>query len=429
MMPETPVLTSTGRTVREAVESASGAFSDAACRRLIADLLRAVERQQTLHAPHRIIMPDTVLVQADGAAELLAPLDEDDSPLQPPVAADLKAIAAVAHYAISGESPPAGALLPRGLAFEDDLLQAIDACLYGDRNTRPQTVEDMRRLLGMPPGVPMATPALVEPAIVEPAIVEPVKAAPAPAAASMADELEQAIAGLAAAVGVQDDADAVPHNIPAAPLQQPAPQADRIAAAEPVKAAREATPTAAVSAAAVTKPPPRASRWLLACLAVGLLGAGGLALYQKGRQAGAEAVLAAAAQPGAEAAVQPAAPAAAMRSAAAVPPIADPAPAGAVPRQQTPPAPTSAAAAATPAAVGATATPAGRPLSVTYQLRIKPWGEIWVDGVKRGISPPLKTLTLSGVHRVRIDNPDFPSQEMTVGTAQDTSNRIDYDFR
>jgi hypothetical protein len=106
--------------------------------------------------------------------------------------------------------------------------------------------------------------------------------------------------------------------------------------------------------------------------------------------------------------------------AAAVPPIADPAPAAAAPRQQTPPAAASAASAA---------APAGRPPSVTYQLRIKPWGEIWVDGVKRGISPPLKTLTLSGVHRVRIDNPDFPSQEMTVGTAQDTSNRIDYDFR
>lgn len=422
MMPETPVLTSTGRTVREAVESTSGAFSDAACRRLIADLLRAVERQQALRAPHRIIMPDTVLVQADGAAELLAPLDEDGAPLQPPVAADLKAIAAVAHFAISGESPPAGALLPRGLAFEDDLLQAIDACLYGDRNTRPQTVEDMRRLLGMPPGVPMATPALVEPAfvepaIVEPALVEPVTAAPAPAAASMADELEQAIAGLAAAVGVQNDAEAIPHDIPAA-------QADRIAAAEPVKAARvaPAIPTAAASVAAVTKPPPRASRWLLACLAVGLLGAGGLALYQKGRQAGAEAVLATAAQRGADPAVQPAAPApaAAVPAAAAVPPIADPAPAAAAPRQQTPPAAASAASAA---------APAGRPPSVTYQLRIKPWGEIWVDGVKRGISPPLKTLTLSGVHRVRIENPDFPSQEMTVGTAQDTSNRIDYDFR
>lgn len=423
MMPETPVLTSTGRTVREAVESASGAFSDAACRRLIADLLRTVERQQALHAPHRIIMPDTVLVQADGAAELLAPLDEDDAPLQPPVAADLKAIAAVAHYAISGESPPAGALLPRGLAFEDDLLQAIDACLYGDRNTRPQTVEDMRRLMGMPPGVPMATPALVEPAIVEPAIVEPalvepVTAAPAPAAASMADELEQAIAGLAAAVGVQDDADAIPHHTSAAPVKQTAPQDDGVAAAEPVKAKAVAAPPAATAAAT----PPRASRWLLACLAVGVLGAGGLALYQKGRQAGAEAVLAAATQPAAPA------PAAAAPAVAAVPPIADPAPVAAAPPQQSPPAPTSAAAAATPAPVSA-AAPAARPPSVTYQLRIKPWGEIWVDGVKRGISPPLKTLTLSGVHRVRIDNPDFPSQEMTVGTAQDTSNRIDYDFR
>jgi hypothetical protein len=152
------------------------------------------------------------------------------------------------------------------------------------------------------------------------------------------------------------------------------------------------------------------SRPLLACLAIGLLGAAGFFIYDKGRQAGAEAVLAAA---------PPAARQAEVPTVAPAPPL-----------EAAPP-----AEAAAPPSVPAEA-PAAAPMqaraalvSTTYKLMIKPWGEVYVDGVKRGISPPLKTLTLSGAHTVRIDNPDFPSQTFNVEAGADTSTRIEHAFQ
>lgn len=47
----------------------------------------------------------------------------------------------------------------------------------------------------------------------------------------------------------------------------------------------------------------------------------------------------------------------------------------------------------------------------TLALRIQPWGEIWVDGVKHGVSPPLREIQLpAGVRSVEIRNPSFPGQ-------------------
>lgn len=452
MMPETPVLhASASRTVREVVHATPGVVTDAWCRQLIADLLRAVESQHALHSPHRIIMPDTVLVGDHGAATLLAPADDEDddaAQLQPPVAADLRAVAAVAYFAISGESPPAGALAPRAPpAISAGLLQAIDACLYGERAGRPQSVDDMRRLMG----IAVAAPSQMEEQAPAPAHTEE----PAPPPASVADELEEAIAGLAAAVGVRVDADMPPE--PLAGQTYPAPAATAPAAVAPAAMAPDLTqlPAPAIAPpvmaavpleqpapAAAAKPPApvapvaaaprRATPWLLlACLAIGLLGAGGFALYERGRQAGAEAVLAATPPQGVTADAAPAATAVPVADAAAAPSaigaVTETAQAAA---PAMPPAPaTPPARAAATSATAATAATAATPASITYQLRIKPWGEIYVDGVKRGISPPLKTLTLTGQHNVRIVNPDFPSQEMTVGGEQDNSTRIDHDFR
>ena len=72
--------------------------------------------------------------------------------------------------------------------------------------------------------------------------------------------------------------------------------------------------------------------------------------------------------------------------------------------------------------------PSSAPASATYKLIIKPWGTVYVDGVKRGISPPLKTLTLSGEHTIRIDNPEFSSRTIIVHPGKDTSTRIEHAF-
>jgi hypothetical protein len=39
-------------------------------------------------------------------------------------------------------------------------------------------------------------------------------------------------------------------------------------------------------------------------------------------------------------------------------------------------------------------------------LAVKPWAEVWVDGVRRGVSPPMKQLTLPvGRHTIELRNP------------------------
>lgn len=57
--------------------------------------------------------------------------------------------------------------------------------------------------------------------------------------------------------------------------------------------------------------------------------------------------------------------------------------------------------------------PAGKP--GTLKLAIQPWGEIYVDGGKRGISPPLKSLNLPpGKHKIEIRNGSFTPYKETI---------------
>ncbi len=75
-----------------------------------------------------------------------------------------------------------------------------------------------------------------------------------------------------------------------------------------------------------------------------------------------------------------------------------PKPAASVPPARSEP---SAASAEPPAASGTTG-------SVT--LAISPWGEVFVDGRSRGVSPPLRTLDLPpGPHTIEVRNTTFPS--------------------
>ncbi|MFL6709666.1 MAG: hypothetical protein ACJ8HI_15815, partial [Massilia sp.] len=166
-------------------------------------------------------------------------------------------------------------------------------------------------------------------------------------------------------------------------------------------------------------PPARASRWVLGSVAIALLAAAGYGLYQHGRQAGAESVLASTAAPAPVPAVADAAPLPASAAASMEPePAVEAAPL---------PAPAPEPAAAATSAGTAPAVAAG-PATATYKLIIKPWGTVYVDGVKRGISPPLKSLTLTGEHTIRIDNPDFHSRTINVRPGKDNTTRIEHAF-
>ncbi len=67
--------------------------------------------------------------------------------------------------------------------------------------------------------------------------------------------------------------------------------------------------------------------------------------------------------------------------------------------------------------------------SGTMQIQVKPWGNILVDGVSRGVSPPLKQLVLSeGKHQIRVVNPHFPDHVVDVVITSRKTVKIAHDF-
>jgi hypothetical protein len=67
--------------------------------------------------------------------------------------------------------------------------------------------------------------------------------------------------------------------------------------------------------------------------------------------------------------------------------------------------------------------------SGTLFLAVKPWGEVYVDGRKIGITPPLKSFDVpAGRHIVTITNSSLPIYEREVTLEPDTMFRVVYDF-
>ncbi|HTP99024.1 MAG TPA: protein kinase [Casimicrobiaceae bacterium] len=109
---------------------------------------------------------------------------------------------------------------------------------------------------------------------------------------------------------------------------------------------------------------------------------------------------------------------AATSVAAPEPAVKPPALGPATPPSATPPAAPAAAVAAAPP------KPMGR-----VALAVTPWGEVYVDGRKRGVSPPMQELRVTpGKHVVEIRNTTFPPFQDTVDVAADGVVRIKHKF-
>ncbi|MBE0626020.1 MAG: PEGA domain-containing protein [Burkholderiales bacterium] len=64
------------------------------------------------------------------------------------------------------------------------------------------------------------------------------------------------------------------------------------------------------------------------------------------------------------------------------------------------------------------------------KLAITPWGEVYVDGRKRGVSPPLRDVGISaGMHQIEVRNPSFASHIKTVEAKAGDQIRIKHKFR
>ena len=82
--------------------------------------------------------------------------------------------------------------------------------------------------------------------------------------------------------------------------------------------------------------------------------------------------------------------------------------------------------AATTASTPDTARESGEAL---ISFAISPWGEIYIDGKKAGISPPLKELTIpAGKHRIEIRNLNFTPFSETIDVKPESTKHIKYIF-
>lgn len=98
------------------------------------------------------------------------------------------------------------------------------------------------------------------------------------------------------------------------------------------------------------------------------------------------------------------------------------------------PATQAAPAAQAPEAAAATTDEAPKPkplaVPVTVRLDIRPWGEVWINGIARGISPPVKELRLiPGKYQVVLRNADLPPYRGTLEIKAGKSAVISHVFQ
>jgi hypothetical protein len=389
-----------GRTVRDIVEYSPEQVNEVWCRKIFRQILQSLELQYAMHMPHRAITPDTIVFHENGEP-LLIPLDV--GPEEAREAEDLNALARIVHYAITRELAPAGPLEGRVEGYSDSLVKAVDRCMDPDPARRPQSITELRDLLGIVPLGPPVGAALAS-HMMPPFDDEPGDAAgdvphrapdAAPAAAhppgatnppsflqkgergrrgiNLNGRQRWAIAGggaifvalVLAMFAEMRDSGSFDHIVLTLP-QRADPPRSQDAAGVPAASGRYLTDdepgTTATTAPAVAPP---------------------------------DAAAANMAMDGTTAASTPAA----VPAAPAQPATAAPLP-------------------------GVVVTPEGN----VYRLKIQPWGVVYVDGVDRGVSPPVKRLTLApGRHSIRITNPNFHDRVLDIDTAS-AGGQIAVDF-
>lgn len=404
-----------GRTVRDIVEYSPDQVNEVWCRKIFRQVLQSLELQYAMRMPHRPITPDTIVFHDNGEPLLLPAPDASGEGSE---AGDLNALARVLHYAITRELMPSGPLQGRAPGYSDSLVTAVDRCMAPDPAARPQSIEALRALLGIVPlGPPVA--ARAEQAVRE---IEARDAHATPAFAPAPEPAPPAAAAPTPAAAFLDDG-ARPH-VPA-PEPQAAPAvAPAFAAASEAAPVRLSHPSSTAPAAdalpaflqAAAAPRRRLvlnrwQRWAVAAGGGALLLALALVVFAEMREdASYDRIVLSLPQ---------------VEDRRAAPPAA--APADAMP-QPTPQAPA-------PAAAGTPSTAAGTPSAgaaavhpghladtpadgIAYKLQIQPWGVVYVDGVDRGVSPPVKRLVLApGRYTLRIANPNFHDRVLEIDTA------------
>ncbi|HEX8478608.1 MAG TPA: hypothetical protein VF663_09750 [Telluria sp.] len=429
IIPESTQQDLEGRSVRDVVAHSPGQVNDAWCRKVLHKILRSLELQYTMQMPHRAITPDTVVFHANGEPLLISD-DIDAAPaLEAQLDGDLAALAGVIHYAITHELTPARPLAGRADGYSAALVATVDACMDLDPVRRPGSVEAVRSLLDSAaapsptaaasalPHVPVAAPA---------AFAIPPAATPAPHHAGGRGGRRWAYAAGGGAVAV------AAALVLFASWRDGGPE-DHIAVTQPKpQTGDRGHPGASMQAgpASVETVAAEARKEQVAVSAQEELagaGAGGTATPTAG-----DLTASAASDPVGSAASGASSGGATGSGGGVEQPGRVSRAAGEV-KATVPPAPSARAAAAKEgkkAKSDRAVAPGAVPGNAIYQLQIKPWGTVYVDGVERGASPPMKRLALTpGPHTIRITHPKHRDSILEFESAQTTSNgKIIVDF-
>jgi non-specific serine/threonine protein kinase len=105
-----------------------------------------------------------------------------------------------------------------------------------------------------------------------------------------------------------------------------------------------------------------------------------------------------------------------------------PAPPGTTPTNAVP---TVVAAGTAPPGTPSATAPAAPPGTGRVVLNIRPWGQVYVDGAERGVSPPLKSLSLRpGIYNIEVRNGDLDVFRQRV-TVQDSRSSpvVSHEFK
>ena len=386
-----------GRTIKEIVAESPEQIDEAWCRKILRQILQALEMLYTMQILHRDVAPDNIIIQENGDAVLLdfgsarqiigdmtkgltvilkpgyAPVEQyaGDASLEQGAFTDIYALAAVMYFAIVKQAPassiarmikdpitPLAIQAPEG--YSPSFLAAIDKGLAVLAQDRPQTIDAFRELLGI------------------------VSLGPPPVRASGAAQ----------------------RGMP--PVRSDEPPAETRMPVEGAPA--EAQPVVAM-------PAPR-SRWPFIAGIAAVLAIATAGLYALVYSAGDDTIMVAqqhTAAPPASASAKGLDPTESVVEVS--PPLAStPAPVPEAPPAEIKPAPAPVQA---PAVVE----------TVSYTLAIKPWGTVYVDGRERGVTPPMKKLVLpAGKHKIRIVNPSFPEYSINLTATKNKNGAIEHDF-
>jgi serine/threonine protein kinase len=416
------------------------ALSEAEIMRMLASLLGALETLHRTQCFHRDIALDNIMMQPDGTPVLLdfgsarkligdlvddssimlkpgySPIEQytDDPAFRQGPWTDIYALGAVIHILVSGQLPPAAVV--RSISdnyqplegstqrYSATLLRAADAALRQRIEERPQSVGAFAALLGLT----SATPGHYSAAD---------NAAPLAGLAGSTGS-----AGVAAPAVKATAQAAVPAG---SPLPQNAPP-------EAVIGAASVAPQA--SSGQRVAPANNARWWVLGGSALAVAVVAVLWL----RKDAPGPVMASAPPPQARAGSNAAPPDERPLMPAAPVAATAPAPVATAPEVSTsdvlaapsPPARKDELQPLAPPVVGAESAPqnpaapvAKPPLKpVQVALHISPWGEVYVDGKKRGISPPMKSLELMpGDYSVEVRNGSLKPHRLQLRVPADAA--------